>query len=122
MVMIPSRSIRPQGLLRWLVVALLVLIIAIAYWYYQQRRSLICAAEGKGSWSLTYADGKHVSKFMWVIRPDDKDGFLNCLEDEGYDLKRVSASGEITAQSSSGRTISNSIGDDYVQERVFYRW
>lgn len=120
--MTPSRSIRPKGLLRWLVVALLVLTIVAAYWYYQQRKSLVCATEGEGSWSLTYADGDHISKFMWAIRPGDEDAFLSCLEGEGYELRRVPASGEITAQSSNGWTISNSIGDDYVQEHVFYRW
>jgi hypothetical protein len=120
--MIPPRSGRPHGLLRWFVLGLLIVLVTLAYWYFQQRQSLVCAAEGRGSWGLTYADGDHISKFMWVIQPADQSGFLDCLERGGYDMKEVRSSGEITAIHSSGHTISNSIGDEFVQDGRFYKW
>lgn len=120
--MMPLKSGRPKGLLRWFVLAMLFAVAGIGYWYYQQRQSLICANEGGGSWSLAYSDGEHISKFMWAIRPHDEMAFVACLKDAGYDVKTVSSSGEITAFDSFGRTISNGIGDGYVQNGTFYKW
>jgi hypothetical protein len=59
---------------------------------------------------------------MWAIRPQDEADFVACLKDKGYDIKTVPASGEITAFDSFGRTISNTIGDDYIEKGTFYKW
>lgn len=120
--MTPLSSGRPKGLLHWFVLLLLFVVAGVGYWYYQQRQSLICAAEGGGSWTMTYSDGENVSKFMWAIRPQNETAFVDCLKDKGYDVKTIPKSGEITAFDSFGRTISNSIGDDFVQKGIFYKW
>lgn len=120
--MTTSTAGRPRDLLRWLVGLLLIAGIVAFFWYRHERQQLICAAEGNGQWSLTYADGEGISKFMWVIHPADAKGFTNCLESNNYDIKTVQATGEITAFDGYGRTISNTVGDDFVQDNSFYKW
>lgn len=120
--MTTSTAGRPRDLLRWLVVLLLVAAIAAFLWYRHERQQLVCATEANGNWSLTYADGEGISQFMWVIRPNDTGGFIGCLKSNGYDVKTLSATGEITAFDSHGRTISNTVGDDFVQDNTFYKW
>jgi hypothetical protein len=113
---------RPRDFSRWLVVFLLIAAIACFFWYRQQRQQLICSDDAQASWSLTYADGEGISKFMWNIHPKDAAGFVDCLKTNGYDVKTVQASGEITAFDGNGRTISNTVGDDFVQNNTFYKW
>jgi|GEM_PF-3058108 len=120
--MTPSTAGRPRDLLRWLVAILLIAAIAAFFWYRHEREQLICSAEGSGSWTPTYADGEGISKFMWTIQPADQSGFISCLKTNGYDVKTLPATGEITAFDSTGRTISNTVGDDFVQDNTFYKW
>ena len=117
-----STSLRPRGYLHWFVLVLVLLALSVGLFFVRQRQSLVCAPEASASWRLTYADGDNISKFMWSIKPADKGEFISCLEDKGYDVKLAADTGEITAFDGGGQTISNTVGDGFVQSDTFYKW